>query len=121
MDDIEYTYLINEIVDDTGDGAIVVNVTYRAADERLQEITRNVTVPVHKVQSAERAEEVMDVKIRSRAPTAEWAEALRLVDRTPGPPREDVLKHLETRVGTNRKVEKPRQPRPERIGSGGSS
>lgn len=111
IEDYDYT------IDDIDEDAQVVTVTYTALDARLKPVTRNVSVPFHKASDEDHAEQIMHQKIRSRAPTGEWAAALDSLERRTMDPKEAAaaVKQRVT-MGARQQIRKPeRKSREERL------
>lgn len=106
-DDIEYNYVINRVATEES-GQTVAEVTYTPVDARLRAVTRNVSLPLDKAKDASHAREITESKVRQRAPTTEWAEALRLIDEPEPLPAEDARREVEALVGKPVEVRKPK-------------
>lgn len=115
-DEIEYLYRVDEMTDEG-----VATVTYMPDDRRLKHVTLKVSVPVEKARDLAHAQEIMEKKIRSRAPQDQWLRALKLLeDEAAGVVRPDPKELVSTlrrgEVGQERRVEKPqRMTREERL------
>lgn len=107
---IEYTYTVTGISDD----GTTATVTYTPADDRLKPVNRAVPVPIGKARDADHARQILEQKVRQRAPLHEWGEALQLLEGRKGPSVESLVSSLrESVVGKERRIEPPKEESPE--------